>query len=101
MKKCRQAVHRAFILLIFQFIAGHVFPQGIDSTTFKVFLIGDAGEDDTTQNTLLLLGKKLKENPNSATIFLGDNCYRKAMYGLLPMNVKGYDGSKQTKARIK
>jgi len=87
-------------MLVFTLISGNVFPQVKDSATFRLFLIGDAGEDDTTENTLLYLGKKLKENPNSAVVFLGDNCYRKAMYGLLPVNVKGYDGSKITKARI-
>jgi len=99
MKKCELPKRLFSTLAAILLISGHVFPQA-DSASFKLFLIGDAGEDDTTEHTLLLLGKKLKENPNSAVVFLGDNCYRKAMYGLLPTNVKGYDGSKITKARI-
>jgi len=65
-----------------------------------LYLIGDAGEDDSTEATLADLGIKLRENPNSAVVFLGDNCYRRAALGLLPINVKGYDGSKITKKRI-
>lgn len=76
------------------------FAQKPEEPTFRLYLIGDAGEDDTTEATLFDLGKKLQENPNSAVVFLGDNCYRKAMYGLLPMKVKGYDGSKITRARV-
>lgn len=71
-----------------------------DEPTFRLYLIGDAGEDDSTEATLKDLGRNLKAHPNSAVIFLGDNCYRKAMYGLLPVNVKGYDGSKITRKRI-
>ncbi|MFI5219937.1 MAG: metallophosphoesterase family protein [Bacteroidia bacterium] len=78
----------------------NVFAQKPEEPTFRLYLIGDAGDDDTTEATLLDLGKKLHENPNSAVVFLGDNCYRKAMYGLLPMKVKGYDGSKITVARV-
>lgn len=71
-----------------------------DEPTFTLYLIGDAGADDTTGPTLQVLEKLLKVNANSAVVFLGDNCYRRAMYGLLPINVKGYDGSKITKKRV-
>jgi hypothetical protein len=71
-----------------------------EKPTFRLFLIGDAGEDDSTEATLADLGKELKEDENSAVIFLGDNCYRKAMYGLLPFEVKGFDGSKIAKMRM-
>ena len=100
MKKYTCLKRQILVIAVFMLFSGNIFPQDQDSATFKLFLIGDAGEDDTTENTLLLLGKKLKENPNSAVVFLGDNCYRKAMYGILPLNVKGYDESKITKARI-
>src|SRR6185436_8477843 len=76
------------------------FAQKAEEPTFRVYLIGDAGDDDTTEATLLDLGKKLHENSNSAVIFLGDNCYRGGMYGMLPMKVKGYDGSRITQARV-
>src|SRR5687768_12717571 len=97
MKYCR----RLFIFFCFLLVYDNCFAQNPENPTFRLYLIGDAGEDDTTENTLLDLGRKLRENPNSAVIFLGDNCYRKAMFGLLPFKVKGYDGSKIAKARIK
>ena len=84
------------ILLIFIGAANAQVPVD-EKPTFRLFLIGDAGEDDSTEATLADLGEELKEDENSALIFLGDNCYRKAMFGLLPVNVKGYDGSKITK----
>ncbi|HKR03239.1 MAG TPA: metallophosphoesterase, partial [Bacteroidia bacterium] len=86
--------------IAFVILSAESFSQIPDEPTFRLYLIGDAGEDDTTEATLFDLGKKLKENPNSAVVFLGDNCYRSALHGLLPMKVKGYDGSKITKARI-
>ncbi len=76
------------------------FCQLPEEPTFRLFLIGDAGADDETGPTLLELEKDLKEAPNSAVVFLGDNCYKKAFFGLLPMNVKGYDGGRITKRRM-
>lgn len=89
----------AGILSLFYF-PGKGFSQATEEPTFRLYLIGDAGDDDTTEFTLLDLGKKLHDNPNSAVVFLGDNCYRFAMWGLIPTNVKGYDGSTITKNRI-
>jgi len=71
-----------------------------DEPTFKLFLIGDAGEGDTTGATLWDLSIKLLNNPNSAVVFLGDNCYMKSFYGLIKLEVGGYDGSKIAKGRI-
>jgi hypothetical protein len=90
----------AIILLASLFLAKNALSQETEKPTFRLFLIGDAGEDDTTEATLLDLQALLKEDDKSAVVFLGDNCYRNAMYGLLPVNVKGYDGSKITKARM-
>jgi hypothetical protein len=67
---------------------------------FKLFLIGDAGENDTSGATLLNLKTKLQTNPNSAVIFLGDNCYKKSFFGLARPEIKGYDGSKITRKRL-
>ncbi|MEP7168082.1 MAG: metallophosphoesterase [Bacteroidota bacterium] len=86
--------------VVFLLYAAHCYSQIPEVPTFRLYLIGDAGDDDSTEATLLDLGEKLHENPNSAVVFLGDNCYRKAMYGMLPINVKGFDGSDITKARI-
>src|SRR4051812_4452930 len=67
--------------------------------TFKLFLIGDAGEGDTTGATLRDLKIQLLNNPNSAVVFLGDNCYLKE-YSWLPVEVGGYDGSKLAQKRL-
>lgn len=90
-------VFSSILLLLFN--SAHA--QEPEKPTFSLFLIGDAGEDDTTEATLYDLGQKLRETENSsAVIFLGDNCYRNAMYGMLPLNVKGYDGSRITRNRM-
>jgi len=60
---------------------------------FKLFLVGDAGEGDTTGAALLDLKAQLLANPNSAVIFLGDNCYLKSFF-LLPVETGGFNGSK-------
>jgi len=70
------------------------------SPTFKLFLIGDAGEGDTTGATLHDLRRKLLENPNSAVVFLGDNCYVNTFHGLIKVEQGGYDGSKTAQRRI-
>lgn len=88
------------IILLSFFITKPGAAQLPEEPTFRLYLIGDAGADDTTGATLLELEKLLKVNSNSAVVFLGDNCYKKAMYGLLPINVKGFDGSRITKNRI-
>ena len=87
----------AFLLLLFSFVAD---AQKTEVPTFHLFLIGDAGEGDTTGATLRDLGLKLKENSNSAVIFLGDNCYVRSFFGLLKLEVGGYDGSKKAQGRI-
>ncbi len=86
-----------FLLLL---VANNGFAQAPAVSTFKLYLIGDTGENDTTGNTLKSLRVQLLNNPNSAVIFLGDNCYKKFFYGLLGFQLKGYDGSKLTKAKM-
>lgn len=76
------------------------FAQQQAQPDFKLFLIGDAGDDDTTGATLLDLKKKLHENPNSAVIFLGDNCYSKPLLGLSNAQIGGFDGGEVGKRRI-
>src|SRR6188768_1849871 len=89
-----------FIFLTVFFCAVKAQTPEEEKPTFRLFLIGDAGEDDSTEATLADLGAELKESDSSAVIFLGDNCYRKAMYGLLPFEVKGFDGSKIARERM-
>jgi hypothetical protein len=68
--------------------------------TFKLFLIGDAGEGDTTGATLHDLRVKLLENPNSAVVFLGDNCYLGAFHDKLKVQTGGFDGSEKAQHRV-
>ncbi|MBS1599466.1 MAG: metallophosphoesterase [Bacteroidetes bacterium] len=67
---------------------------------FKVYLVGDAGEDKTTGETLKNLGKELVNNPNSVVVFLGDNSYKDAFFGLAP-GFKGFDSTKTTQAKLR
>jgi predicted MPP superfamily phosphohydrolase len=66
---------------------------------FKVFLVGDAGEDELTGETLDSLKSKLLQNPNSAVVFLGDNSYRDGFFGLIP-GFKGFDSSRITRKKM-
>jgi hypothetical protein len=74
--------------------------QTPSTPTFKLFLIGDAGEGDTTGATLYDLHLKLLDNPNSAVVFLGDNCYVRSFFGLLKLEVGGFDGGKVARRRV-
>jgi UDP-2,3-diacylglucosamine pyrophosphatase LpxH len=76
-------------------------PSVAQQQSFKVFLVGDAGEDATTGETLKNLGKQLLANPNSAVIFLGDNCYKSDLWGIIPYGFKGFDGSKLTQQKVR
>lgn len=82
------------------FLSYSTFVYSQNSSSFKVFLIGDAGEKEIMGATMRDLKIKLQENPNSAVIFLGDNCYKKTMYGLINIEIKGFDGSKITQKRL-
>ncbi len=63
-----------YILAIF-FFCFSIFLVAQSSNSFSVYLIGDAGEDTVSGKALLMLEKELKNNLNSAVIFLGDNIY--------------------------
>ena len=62
------------------------------SSSFKLFLIGDTGEDMVLQSTMNAFLDTISLYPNSATVFLGDNSYK----GLR----KGFDSSKRTINRL-
>ena len=76
------------------------FSQTSPEPTFKLFLIGDAGEGDTTGATLRDLKNMLNDNPNSAVVFLGDNCYLRSFFGFVKLEVGGFDGSKIAQSRV-
>src|SRR5690242_922166 len=75
-------------------------PKTTSTPTFKLFLIGDAGEGDTTGATLYDLSVQLRNNPNSAVVFLGDNCYVKSLWGLMKFEIGGFDGGKVARRRV-
>jgi hypothetical protein len=91
------------ILLLFFHVLIFSLPSNSQDTsvpTFKLFLIGDAGEGDTTGATLYDLEVLLNKNPASAVIFLGDNCYVRSFFGLLKLEVGGFDGGKVARRRV-
>ncbi len=90
----------ALVISFFYLLIISGFAQTPVVPTFKLFLVGDAGEGDTTGATLRDLGIKLSDNPNSAVVFLGDNCYINSFFGLVKLEAGGYDGSKKAGSRI-
>src|SRR4051812_35216928 len=88
-----------FLLLPFIIIQNNCLAQKAEEPSFKLFLIGDAGEGDTTGATLRDLKVMLHNSPNSAVVFLGDNCYLKSFI-FMPVETGGYNGSKTAKRRI-
>ncbi len=68
---------------------------------FKVFLVGDAGENRQTGETLRNLHVQLINNPNSAVIFLGDNAYKSILWGIIPFGFKGFDGTALSQKKVR
>lgn len=62
------------------------------SPTFKLFLIGDTGDDKVLDPTMEDFLDTISLYPNSAAIFLGDNCYKWPR--------KGFDSSAVTIKRL-
>ena len=64
-------------IYIFVFVCALILnsSQAYTQTGFSVYLIGDAGENTSTGEALLLLKSELISNPSSAVVFLGDNVY--------------------------
>ncbi len=69
--------------------------------TFKIFLIGDAGDNVEAGITLRNIHKELKESPNSAVIFLGDNSYKNILGKVIPVGFKGFDSSQNTMEKVR
>jgi hypothetical protein len=87
------------VCLFFFFILST--PLRAQEDTFKIYLVGDAGEDTKTGPTLQSLQDLLAGNPNSAVIFLGDNSYRNSLGGIIPFGFKGFDSSSLTQKKIR
>jgi hypothetical protein len=72
--------------LLFQlYICTNVFSQ----EQFSAFFIGDAGNDEVTNETLTALKQKLQSTPGSFVFFMGDNIYP-----------QGLDGSPQAEKKL-
>jgi len=69
--------------------------------SFKIFLVGDAGDHEESGETLKNLQKELIRNPNSAVVFLGDNSYKSILWGVIPFGYKGFDSTRNTMDKIR
>lgn len=86
---------RKLLAIVFLFITTICVAQ---QPEFKLFLVGDAGEDELPGEVLDSLHSKLVANPNSAVVFMGDNSYKDRM-GFIP-SFRGFDSSKVTRGHI-
>jgi hypothetical protein len=91
---------RAFLLLTL--LANLLFISTISNaqSRFKIFLVGDGGDHEKTEETLLNLKKELLQNPNSAVVFLGDNSYRGLLGEIIEFGYKGFDSSRNTMNKV-
>jgi hypothetical protein len=69
--------------------------------SFKIYLVGDAGDHTESGETLVNLQKQLISHPNSAVIFLGDNSYKDILWGIIPFGFKGFDSTRNTMDKIR
>ena len=98
MENCKKGVRSILVCTLILQVHLSLFAQ---NNGFKIFLVGDAGENTYTGKALENLGKKLKENPNSVVIFLGDNSYKEDLWGIFPYGFKGFDSSEDTQKKIR
>ena len=83
---------------IFFFISLLLFKCSFSQNTgFKLFLIGDTGEDTALQSTMKNFLDTISHYPNSAVVFLGDNCYKEWILGI---ERGGFDSSAITMRRM-
>ncbi len=73
---------------------------GFAQNSFKIFLVGDAGDHEESGETLINLRKELLSSPNSAVVFLGDNSYKNILWGMIPFGYKGFDSTRNTIDKI-
>jgi hypothetical protein len=83
---------RRFKLLLLLSFSLFILHSSFAQTPYKVFLVGDAGENEMTGEALDSLKSKMDNNPNSAVVFLGDNTYKEIFFGLTE-GFKGFDSS--------
>ncbi len=94
-------VSRLLSLIIFMtctlFLSIH---KSIAQNSFKIFLVGDAGDHEESGETLINLRKELLKSPYSAVVFMGDNSYKNILWGIIPFGYKGFDSSRNTIEKI-
>src|SRR6201989_1839841 len=73
---------------------------GFAQNSFKIFLVGDAGDHEEAGETLINLRKELLNSPNSAVVFLGDNSYKDILWGIIPFGYEGCDSTRNTIDKI-
>jgi hypothetical protein len=86
-------LHLATYTILTLLLSFHI---GFAQNSFKIFLVGDAGDHEESGETLINLRKELLGNPNSAVVFLGDNSYKNILWGLIPVGYKGFDSTRNT-----
>lgn len=74
--------------------------SGFAQNSFKIYLVGDAGDHEESGETLINLRKELSSSPNSAVVFLGDNSYKNILWGIIPFGYKGFDSTRNTIDKI-
>ena len=94
------SMHRMGLIMIFILSLVPGICEAQDSV-FRIFLVGDAGEDRETGTTLKSLGRDLLQHPNSAVLFLGDNSYKGAAGNLLPFGFLGFDSTQLTQDKVR
>jgi UDP-2,3-diacylglucosamine pyrophosphatase LpxH len=91
-------VNKIIVILVLLIGVPAAFAQ---KPSFKIFLAGDAGDNELTGETLDSLKHAVLASDNSALIFLGDNSYKNALFGLAPYGFKGFDSSRTTQHKVK
>jgi hypothetical protein len=97
MKKYKSVV---LILNMFFSVFGRIYTSSAQNG-FKIYLIGDAGDHLEEDGVLTNLQKELVSNPNSAVVFMGDNSYKDALWGILHFGFKGFDSTRNTMKKIR
>ncbi len=85
---------------LFCFISLFIFHSSFSQVPYRVFLVGDAGEDEMTGETLDSLKSKIESNPNSAVVFLGDNTYKAILFGITD-GFMGFDSTRVAQRKLK
>ncbi len=92
---------RASLIFNLSCLLFFTFNDSFGQNSFKIFLVGDAGDHEESGETLRNLQKELATSPHSAVVFMGDNSYKDILWGLIPFGYKGFDSTKNTMDKIR